>query len=87
MIVNLDEVREMNPETQRFIQDMVDMFENNGLGDYKLNIIPKTTKSFRVIIDSGNNIYTEEFTAANCKGPSGTFKLASLINYIYMCNM
>ena len=78
MLTNPEQVQEMDPKTQEFIQDIV---------DYELTIIPHTAKSFRLLAAKGSDNYTEDFTAANCKGPSGTFKLASLINYIYLCNM
>ena len=52
-------------------------------------IVPKTKKSFtmHILDSSGTIVSAEEFSAANLKSATGTFKVARLINWIHLINM
>ena len=72
-----------------FIAEAVRMFNVNNLTEYNMSIVPKTKKSFTMhILDSSGTIVSmEEFSAANLKSATGTFKVARLINWIHLINM
>lgn len=79
----------MDITARRFIAEAVGMFNFNNLNEYNMSIVPKTKKSFDMIIldASGKIVSTESFTATNLKSPNGTFKVARLINWIHLINM
>ena len=79
----------MDIVARRFIAEAVGMFNFNNLIEYNMSISPKTKKSFTMyIVDKDDMIVSmEDFTAANLKSPNGTFKVARLINWIYLINM
>lgn len=88
-----DKVKEFDPMVYSFIDDMIDMFRNNGC-DYDYCVIPKTAKSFRLVVvdphipeDRQNVIATEEFKATDIKGTNGTFKVARMISYLDLISM
>lgn len=88
-IVNPEEVRKMDIVARRFIAESVGMFNYNNLNEYNMSIVPKTKKSFTMhILDSSGTIVSmEEFSAANLKSATGTFKVARLINWIHLIKM
>ena len=88
-----DKVKEFDPSVYSFIDDMIDMFRNNGC-DYDYCVIPKTAKSFRLVIvdphipeNKQSIIATEEFKATDIKGTNGTFKVARIISYLDLISM
>lgn len=88
-----DKVKEFDPSVYSFIDDMIDMFRNNGC-EYDYCVIPKTAKSFRLIVvdphipeDKMNVIATEEFKATDIKGTNGIFKVARMISYLDLISM
>lgn len=88
-----DKVKEFDPMVYSFIDDMIDMFRNNGC-EYDYCVIPKTAKSFRLLVvdphipeDIQNVVATEEFKATDIKGTNGTFKVARMISYLDLISM
>ena len=88
-----DKVKEFDPSVYSFINDMIDMFHNNGC-EYDYTVIPKTAKSFRLIVvdphipeDRQNVVATEEFKATDIKGTNGIFKVARMISYLDLISM
>ena len=88
-----DKVKEFDPSVYSFIDEMIDMFRNNGC-EYDYCIIPKTAKSFRLAVvdphipkDKQNVVATEEFKATDIKGTNGTFKVARMISYLDLISM
>lgn len=88
-----DKVKEFDPMVYSFIDEMIDIFRNNGC-DYDYCITPKTAKSFRLVVvdphipeDKQNIVATEEFKATDIKGTNGTFKVARMISYLDLISM
>lgn len=88
-----DKVKEFDPSVYSFIDEMIDMFRNNGC-EYDYCVIPKTAKSFRLVVvdphipeDRQNVVATEEFKATDIKGTNGTFKVARMISYLDLISM
>lgn len=85
-VVNEEELYDvLTANTMEFIlNDCVDMFENNHLNDYNLDIVPKTSKAFTlyVIDDKDNIVAVKNFTAGDVRGVNGTFKLAEIVSLL-----
>ena len=88
-----DKVKEFDPSVYSFIDEMIDMFRNNSC-EYDYCVIPKTAKSFRLVVvdphipeDRQNVVATEEFKATDIKGTNGTFKVARMISYLDLISM